>query len=51
VGADVVEYNPRNDISNLTALVAAKLVKEIAGMMASKESQAVTSGEDRLPRD
>jgi arginase len=33
VAADVVEYNPRNDISNLTALVAAKLVKEIAGMM------------------
>lgn len=33
VAADVVEYNPRCDISNQTALVAAKLVKEIAGMM------------------
>ncbi len=33
VGADIVEYNPRCDISNLTALVAAKLLKEIAGMM------------------
>ena len=33
VAADVVEYNPRCDISNLTALVAAKLVKEIGGMM------------------
>ncbi|UCI06553.1 agmatinase family protein [Mesorhizobium sp. B1-1-8] len=33
VAADVVEYNPRQDISNVTALVAAKLVKEIAGMM------------------
>ena len=33
VGADVVEYNPRNDLSNVTATVAAKLVKEIAGMM------------------
>lgn len=33
VAADIVEYNPRCDISNLTALVAAKLVKEIAGMM------------------
>lgn len=33
VGADIVEYNPRCDISNQTALVAAKLVKEIAGVM------------------
>jgi arginase len=33
VGADVVEFNPRCDIANLTAVVAAKLVKEIGGMM------------------
>jgi arginase len=33
VGADIVEYNPRCDISNLTAIVAAKLLKEIGGMM------------------
>ncbi len=33
VGADIVEYNPRCDISNMTAMVAAKLVKEIGGMM------------------
>ena len=33
VGADVVEYNPTCDISNMTATVAAKLVKELAGMM------------------
>lgn len=33
VAADVVEYNPRCDFSNQTALVAAKLVKEIAGVM------------------
>jgi len=33
VGADIVEYNPRCDISGVTATVAAKLVKEIAGMM------------------
>lgn len=33
VGADVVEYNPRCDLSNQTALVAAKLVKEIGGVM------------------
>ena len=33
IGADVVEYNPRCDFSGVTATVAAKLVKEIAGMM------------------
>lgn len=31
VGADVVEYNPRNDVRDLTARVAAKFVKELAG--------------------
>lgn len=34
VAADIVEYNPHCDISNMTATVAAKLLKEIAGMMA-----------------
>jgi len=33
VGADIVEYNPRRDVNGLTAGVAAKLLKEIAGMM------------------
>jgi agmatinase len=33
VAADIVEYNPRCDLSDLTALVAAKLLKEIGGMM------------------
>jgi arginase len=32
-GADVVEYNPRRDIGGVTATVAAKIVKEIAGRM------------------
>jgi agmatinase len=32
-GADVVEYNPRQDVAGLTAVVAAKIVKEIAGRM------------------
>jgi len=31
VGADVVEYNPRQDLGGITACVAAKLVKELAG--------------------
>jgi agmatinase len=33
VGADLVEYNPRNDVRDLTARVAAKFVKELAGAM------------------
>ncbi|MFN2446567.1 MAG: agmatinase [Vicinamibacterales bacterium] len=33
VGADVVEYNPENDLRDLTARVAAKLVKELIGGM------------------
>jgi agmatinase len=32
-GADVVEYNPRNDFRDLTARVAAKFVKELAGRL------------------
>jgi arginase len=33
VGADVVEYNPRQDLGGMTATAAAKIVKEIAGRM------------------
>ena len=33
VGADVVEYNPSRDVSDLTATVAAKLVRELAAKM------------------
>ncbi|MDH4020335.1 MAG: agmatinase [Xanthomonadales bacterium] len=33
VGADLVEYNPSCDINDMTAMVAAKLLKEIAGRM------------------
>ena len=35
VGADIVEFNPRQDPAAVTAHVAAKLVKEIAGRMAA----------------
>ena len=35
VGADVVEYNPRQDLGGVTAGVAAKIVREIAGQMIS----------------
>jgi arginase len=33
VGADVVEYNPSQDLAGVTAIVAAKIVKEVAGRM------------------
>jgi len=33
VGADLVEFNPARDASGLTATVAAKLLKEILGIM------------------
>jgi arginase len=32
IGADIVEYNPRNDVRDLTARVAAKFVKELVGV-------------------
>ncbi|KAB7648864.1 agmatinase [Polymorphobacter fuscus] len=34
VGADIVEYNPGRDINDMTAVVAAKLVKELAALLA-----------------
>ena len=36
VGADVVEYNPVRDVSGMTAMVAAKLLKEILGKMIAR---------------
>jgi arginase family enzyme len=33
VGADIVEYNPDRDVNGMTAAVAAKFLKEIAGTM------------------
>jgi agmatinase len=36
VGADVVELNPRRDLHDMTAMVAAKLVRELAGYAAAR---------------
>ncbi len=36
VGADVVELNPRRDLHDMTAMVAAKLVRELAGYAATR---------------
>ncbi len=33
LGADIVEYNPKRDINNMTAMVCAKLFKEIVSKM------------------
>lgn len=35
IGGDVVEYNPLRDINGVTAMVAAKLAKELAGRILS----------------
>jgi agmatinase len=34
VGADIVEYNPDRDLNDMTAAVAAKLLKELAALLA-----------------
>lgn len=31
IGADICEYNPKNDLNGLTAMTAAKILKEIVG--------------------
>ena len=38
IGADVVEYNPVRDPSGITAVVAAKLVKELASRMLADDA-------------
>jgi agmatinase len=45
IGADIVEYNPKHDVHNMTAMVAAKLVKEIGGMIL-KNTPQVSSGKN-----
>ena len=39
VGADIVEYNPDRDVNGVTAAVAAKFLKEIAGKMLESSPQ------------
>ena len=38
VGADIVEYNPARDINGMTAMVAAKLLKELADKLLADSS-------------
>jgi arginase family enzyme len=37
VGADLVEFNPVQDVSGMTATVAAKMLKEILGRMIAEQ--------------
>ena len=37
IGADVVEYNPTRDVNGVTAVVAAKFVKELAALAAGRD--------------
>jgi arginase len=37
VGADIVEYNPEQDVSGMTAIVAAKILKEILGKIIAQK--------------
>lgn len=39
VGADIVEFNPRMDIQNITGTVCAKLLKEIAAQMLANSQE------------
>ena len=39
VGADIVEYNPQKDVQQMTAMVCAKFVKEIAGKILEENGQ------------
>jgi agmatinase len=48
VGADVVEYNPSRDINGMTAVVAAKFVKELAALSAGAASPNAIAGRGRL---
>jgi agmatinase len=40
VGADIVEYNPDRDIAGMTAMVAAKVLKEMLGKMLAESKAA-----------
>ena len=45
VGADIVEYNPNRDFQNMTAFLAAKMMKEILGKMMERGDFPKASGQ------
>ncbi len=44
IGADIVEFNPRMDVGDLTAMVCAKLFKEIAAKMLEDRNEISCPG-------
>jgi arginase len=48
VGADIVEYNPAEDVSGITATVAAKILKEILGRMIVQWDSSTVGVESHL---
>jgi agmatinase len=47
VGADLVEYNPEQDVAGVTATVAAKILKEILGKMIAGKQRGFYVGAPR----
>jgi arginase len=45
VGADIVELNPSRDLTGITAALAAKLIKEVAGLMVTTTPDTVEQWE------
>ena len=50
VGADIVEFNPRQDVAHLTENLAAKLAKEIAAKMLVRANPSLAHGRARSSR-
>jgi agmatinase len=50
VGADLVEYNPKQDVSGLTATVCGKLLKEILGQMIADRPTFRSNGRCRTQK-
>lgn len=48
VGADIVELNPLNDLRDLTARVAAKCIKELAGLVANQPAPDAKRPPERI---
>ena len=45
VGADVVELNPTRDVNGVTAMVAAKIVRELFGLVIGGEGKGPVCGQ------
>lgn len=48
VGADLVEYNPAQDVAGVTATVAAKILKEVLGKMSRSGQYPAVNGQSQV---